>query len=99
MSNSLTEFETYKEIGLYEQRQLQHTNPSCFNGVVRVKKYRITVEEIEEHIDVIKSRLLDLWEACDNMHHVGPLKAEARKYGLSLSHLDLSKKRKPPKHE
>jgi len=29
--------------------------PSCFNGMVRVRRYRITIEEIDEPVEVISA--------------------------------------------
>jgi len=58
--------------------------PSAFNGRVSVRKYRVTVELIEEPIEVIHERLESLWLACDNWHHLGPLEAAAKQYGYTF---------------
>lgn len=36
--------------------------PTAFNGIVRVERYRVTVERIEEPADVLKARLNELLE-------------------------------------
>ena len=50
-------FETFRDIGPFELRQLTQEQPSCFNGMVRVEKYRVTVEKVEESVDVIRARV------------------------------------------
>lgn len=67
--------------------------PSCFNGMVRVRRYRVTVEEIEEPKEVIAGRLLKLWRECDNSHHYSPLMAEAKRVGVELPSDQLGKDR------
>ena len=71
--------ETFRNIGEYELLGLHNTEPSAFNGLVRIKKFRITVEEIEEPREVYIERLQKLGEECDNYHHVQPLRSEALK--------------------
>ena len=60
------------------------TSPSSFNGEVSIRKYRVTVELLDEPKEVLAERLLGLWRHCDNHHHVDPLRAEARKLGIEL---------------
>lgn len=72
------------------------TRPSCFNGIVNVHRYRITIEKLDEPIDVIRERISRLWEESDNFHHRGPLRVEAAKVGLTLDADRLGKK-KPAK--
>lgn len=55
--------------------------PSCFNGRARVEKYKITVEKVEEPIEVIHERLQFLWDYSDNYHDSEPLKEKAKQYG------------------
>jgi len=59
-------------------------DPSCFNGIVRVQKYRITVEPIDEDIEVVHSRLIELWLMCNNSHRAHDLSLYAEKIGLDL---------------
>ena len=78
-------FETYKKIEGYAARQLIRDEPSCFNGDVCVRKYKVSVDLVDEPLDVIQSRIQKMWDECDNSHHWGQLRAEAHNYGLTLS--------------
>jgi len=69
---------------LYEVREMKMDEPSCFNGNVRVRKYKVTIEEIKEPDEVIAERVQKMWDACDNMHHRSPLKDMAKTVGLDL---------------
>lgn len=79
-----TVFETYRDIGSYDVRNLTQEQPSCFNGDVRVRRYRVTIERIDEPVEVITARLQTLWETCDNMHYWESLKAAAARLGYAL---------------
>lgn len=54
----------------------------------------ITVELVEEPIEVIRERILKLWRECDNWHHWDLLKSAAAESGLVLSMLDVERDRK-----
>jgi len=71
-------FETYRDIGVYEQVHLTQAEPSSFNGRVSVRRYRITVEEILESPGTIGTRIQALWDHCENHHHWAPLRAAAK---------------------
>lgn len=77
-------FETYRGLDPYAINQLIEKEPVCWNGIVRVRKYKVTVELIDEPLEVIHTRLRKLWDANKNHHNNLPLLTEARKYGLSL---------------
>lgn len=79
-----TTFETFQPLAKYTQNQLMQKEASCFNGEVKVVKYKITTEEVEEPIEVIHRRIQKLWDECDNMHHWRPLKEAANKYNYVL---------------
>jgi hypothetical protein len=80
-------FETFNKISDgYAKRNLISGEPSCFNGRVNVRKYKVTVEIVDEPIEAIQARIQKMWDECDNHHNWGPLKSEAEKYGLTLSH-------------
>lgn len=90
--------ETFREIQLYLLDEWRRENePSCFNCKVNVRKYRITIEEIDEPNDVIAARIKKLWRECDNMHHAQPIKATAAEYGVDLSNEQYGKDRKRSK--
>lgn len=69
---------------LWEMERDVQKEPSAFNGNVRVEKYRITIEKIEEPIEVIHERLEKLWRECDNWHHWTPLENTAKRFGYTF---------------
>lgn len=75
--------ETFDDPEFYVNRA-RHPAPSCFNGIVNVCRYRITVEEIEDPPEVIRERLQHLWDHADNHHNFFPLERAAKKYGFEL---------------
>jgi hypothetical protein len=77
-------FETFKQIGAYEQFNLQQKDASCFNGMVRIHKFKVTIEPIEEPKEVLAERLQKLWHECDNYHHLKPLEKAAKEIGYEL---------------
>jgi len=77
-------FETFKPIRGYEIGNLEQLNPSCFNGMVRVTKYKVTIETVDEPDEVIHGRIRKLWAECDNHHNRDHLLAIARQYGIEL---------------
>lgn len=77
--------ETFYPPGFIETCRLgEAQQPTCFNGIVRVHRYRITIEEIKESKEVIKGRLIDLWETSDNHHDYNPIQQKAKKLGIEL---------------
>jgi hypothetical protein len=76
--------ETFRKLGDYEMRNLTSNEPTCFNGIVSIVKYKITVEEIEEPKEVYEERLQKLWDECDNYHHWDSLRATAKRHGIVL---------------
>ncbi len=53
--------------------------------MVRIKKYKITIEEIEESEEVLQKRLQELWETSKhNYHQFSPMKHEAEKLNYEL---------------
>ena len=78
-------FETFREFSEYEKRNLTQKEPSCFNGIVRIRKYKITIEHVEESNEVLAERLQKLWDDANyNWHHYQPLQEEAKKIGYEL---------------
>ena len=75
--------------------QLTDTHPSCWNGCVQIRRYRVTVEEIAEPREVLCARLQTLWDECDNHHHRLPLKCAAAALGYALNG-DAGSKRHAP---
>lgn len=88
------EIETFRDIGQWEMRQISQSEPSCSNGIVRVHKWRVVAELIEEPVEVIAERLLKLWRESDNIHDMGPLKVAAAEIGFQLPHGEWGRDRK-----
>ena len=65
---------------------LIENEPTCFNGDVRVLRYKVTVELIEETDEVIRARIQKMLDECDNHHHHGPLRVMDKKYDLELKY-------------
>ena len=60
-----------------EPRDIFISGPTSFNGWVRVVRYRVTVERIDEP-EAEADRLRALWRACDNYHQRDPISAAAK---------------------
>jgi len=84
-------FETFRKIDNYTINTLTQEEPTCFNGSVSVVKYRVTIEVIEEPVEVLQERVRKLWRECDNWHHWSPLKNEAKKLGFELDRNELGR--------
>lgn len=81
-------FETFKEFGSYDVHSLTNNEPSCWNSAVHIKKYRVTIEPIEEPKEVYVERLTKLWRENNNHHHWHPLKGVANEFGIILVDAD-----------
>ena len=68
----------------WEISSLERCQPSCFNDNLRLRKYRITVELVEEPKEVIAARLQDLWDNSDHYRHSDLLRAAAAELGYKL---------------
>jgi len=86
--------ETFRNIGSYDLNQLRQYDISCFNGIVRVVKYRVTVEKIEEPKEVYTERLQKLWDESDNYHDYESLINKAKQFGIELTGMFGSKRKK-----
>lgn len=84
MENKKIEFETFRQISGYYQNQLILKDPSAFNGEVRIKKFKVTIEPIEEPNEVYCQRIQQLWDYCDNHHHWTPIQNVASQLGYTL---------------
>jgi len=73
--------ETFYQVGDYELGRMKTLQPSCFNGVVSFRKYKVTVEIIDEPTGLLEERLEKLWCESDNHHHYLPLKNAAASIG------------------
>ncbi len=80
--------ETFRAPGAWGISQFRQDEPSCFNGIVNVRRYRITIEEISEDADAVVARIKKLWKESDNHHHSEPLRRAAAYYGIELERSD-----------
>lgn len=84
LADCIISFETFRRIGSYEQSNLLSKEPSCFNGNVNIRKYKITIEPVEESNEILAERLQKLWDECDNHHHWTPLENASKQIGYEL---------------
>lgn len=85
--------ETFYPVGNWEFRNWQVAAPSTMNGWVRFKKYKITVEEVFEPVEILQERLETLWVENDNSHNWGPLQAAVASIGYEFKGERGSKKK------
>lgn len=88
--------ETFKQFGSYELNEWTWNTPSVWNGVVSVRKYRVTIEEIIDE-EAERDRVRKLWRESDNHHHYAPLRAVAESFGMELDSSEFGKDRKDRK--
>lgn len=78
--------ETYRDVRGYWLNDIALlSKPSCFNGMVNVRRFKVTVELIDEPKEVIAERLEALWRSSDNCHDRDPLKAAAEGIGYDFT--------------
>ena len=61
------------------------TERTVFNGICLIREYLVTVTELDEPVEVLRERLLKLWES--KSHHssdILAMEAEAKKLGIEL---------------
>lgn len=94
VTSNIISFDTFREFGSYDITGMKNNEPSCFNSRVRVKKFKVTIEQIEEPNEVYAERLNKLWRECDNHHHYHPLLGTAKEMGIELNKDDFGKEQK-----
>lgn len=73
------EFETYKDVmGSYSVSQLKQSEPSGIN-FLSYKKYKITIEEVEESKEVYIERLKDMLEKANTFRTKDSISNEIKK--------------------
>lgn len=87
--------ETFQVIGSYDLHRMTTSEPMCWNGEVKVERYRVTIEKIEEPVEVIHERLRKLWREATNPHHWGPIRAKAKEFGLVLDEKEMGSAGEP----
>jgi hypothetical protein len=86
-------FETFQWLGSWQESRLRQDEPYVWNGVVGVRKYRITIEPVDEPIEVLRQRVQALWDKCDNHHNWEPLQRAAASLGMErLDYRTVGKK-------
>lgn len=86
-----SEIETFRDVRGWSLDNLVEQEPSCWNGNVSVRRFRVTAEMIEEPDEVIIARIQKLWRECDNHYHWQPLRNAAARYGITLDSKDCGK--------
>ena len=82
--NNTESVETFRDIRGYQLKELANTKPSGINSL-NYKKYRITVEELEESKEIYEERLQEIY---DDKHSGFKIKSsvlqEAKKIGVVI---------------
>jgi len=83
MPKVLRAFETFQPATVQPNSILE---PSCFNGYCLIRKYRVTIEEMEESPELLEARLRKLWKNTRNRHMSNreAMRKEAKKLGINL---------------
>lgn len=68
----------------HEVARLKSNEPACFNGMVHVQRYRVTVELIEEPAHVLEERLRALLATAKRVDSKREILAEAKRLGITL---------------
>lgn len=85
-------FETFRRIDTHEAMQWRFSEPYCFNGIVAVKKYLVTIEEVEEGPEVYRARLQELWDRGNSHQNLDSISHAANKMGFDLQGLPGTKR-------
>jgi hypothetical protein len=69
--------ETYKNPVYWMPTDITEGHPTCIEGVVNIRKYRVTCHIIDEPKAVLCARLQDLWGKASSTQDIEYLKFEA----------------------
>ena len=90
--------ETYRPLGLSDVMPFDYPNwreptvsGNCKRACVRRYRVTVTVEKIEEPVEVLRERIEKLWRREKNFHHYEPLKQAAAEIGLALDSDDFGR--------
>ena len=78
------EIETFRPLMRWGLNDLTQAVPSCWNGEVRVKRWRITVEEIVDPPEVLAERILTMLREETNHRRRTALLSEASRLGIDV---------------
>lgn len=76
-------FETYGDPQDQIQRVMKE-EPHVFNGIVRVERYRVTIERIEEPQEALQARLIELLDQPGHIDKNKRVRQEAKRLGVTL---------------
>jgi hypothetical protein len=79
------EFETFKNINNIPLYHMCQDKPTCFNGTVSIRRYRVLIQEIMEPREVLQERLQALWETERNYLSIESMQAYAAELGMTLT--------------
>jgi hypothetical protein len=79
-----TTFQTFFPVGTHNIRDWTQSKPSSFNALIRVKKYRVTIEEVQEPEDVIIDRLVELYKNADSYRERAAIEDYAEACGFNI---------------
>lgn len=82
---AIKQVECFGQPNDYMLGQLGKKESVVWNGEVLVKRYRITVEEIEEPMSVLKERLEALLHKRGHVSDYASILAEAKRLGIELN--------------
>jgi len=82
MENKKVEFETYLEFDNYYIKSLTINKPSAIN-TVGFRKYKVTIELIEETTEVLILRLIELKNNTKNYNEIDKINIELKKLGCA----------------
>ena len=60
-----------------------HDQPTCINSL-KIRRYRVTVELIDEPIEVLRDRVRKMWRETRNYHYTGAIREAAFALGIEL---------------
>lgn len=80
LSKEAVEPEYPKVVISYSPPQLNYVSmePNVFNNRVSWRKYKTTIEVVDEPLETLQERLELLWSESDNHHHYWPLMEAAK---------------------
>jgi hypothetical protein len=84
LKETITQIETFFDSEYLLSQIASQDKPSCFNGMVKIKKYKVTKELIQEPIEVLQERLQSLWDHSNNYHDHLPLANMAKSLNYEL---------------
>lgn len=77
-------FTTFRKINEYETTMLKRDEPGLYFGEVCVTKFRVTIVPVDEPVEVIHRRIIELWETNTNPLWIGPLRRAAEELKCQL---------------